>query len=222
MFSHTLARDATPGAARRLRDVFFMAPTLPFRLESDALEEVALFRDEMANMVWGVERRVQGASGEAFSRDEEATQTIAHQQLGAVSDGEIAAEVVYRLMTRVPDHWIPFLPVPLVPNQPANQFAVQLERRALTHVLLDGTRQPIFPKGVLLRSNPAVPPSEEPLMQLEEEEVPRDGIHVKRAVQYSRWLGGKSLVWMGRSKEAGRGEGSSGLRFDAIMGKGST
>ncbi len=226
MFSQSLTRDATPGAALRLRDVFFMAPTLPFRLESDALEEVALFRDEMANMVWGVERRVQGASGEAFSRDEEATQTIAHQQLGAESgaerDGEIAAEVVYRLMTRVPDHWIPFLPVPLVPNQPASQFAVQLERRALTHVLLDGTRQPIFPKGVLLRSNPAVLPSEEPLMQLEEEEVPRDGIHVKRAVQYSRWLSGRSLVWMGRSKEAGRGEGSSGLRFDAIMGKGST
>jgi hypothetical protein len=216
MFSLSLS----PGTPERVRDVFFLAPTLPFRLEGDPVEAVALFRDELANMAWGVERRVQGASGEAYSRYEEATQAVAHQQLDMPNDADITADIVYRLMTRLPENWIPFVPVPLTPNQPASQFAVQLERRALTRVLLDGTRVSVHPKGVLLRSNPAVSTRNEPPLQIEEEEVPRDGVVAQRAFQYTRWVAGRSFLWLGRNKQVGRGEGSSGLRFDAILRKG--
>ena len=30
------------------------------------------------------------------------------------------------------------------------------------------------------------------------------------------WFDGRSLLWLGRRKRPGRGEGSSGLRFDVI------
>ena len=40
-----------------------LLPTAPKVQESAAVEEVALIRDEMANMVWGIERRVPLASG---------------------------------------------------------------------------------------------------------------------------------------------------------------
>jgi len=49
---------------------------------------------------------------------------------------------------------------------------------------------------------------------LHDEEVPREGARVTRRFQYSRWLDGSTLLWIGRRKEPGRGEGSSGLRFD--------
>ena len=87
----------------------FLAPTLANdALSADPIEQVALFRDEMANMVWGVERRVQGASGDGYDRADEAAQRAAQQQL----DGPpVDAQLVYRLATSVPEHWIPFVPV---------------------------------------------------------------------------------------------------------------
>jgi hypothetical protein len=42
---------------------FFLAPTLTDTIESTPIEEVALFRDEMANMVWGVRAKSAGRFG---------------------------------------------------------------------------------------------------------------------------------------------------------------
>jgi hypothetical protein len=50
-----------------------------------------------------------------------------------------------------------------------------------------------------------------------EEEVPRSGVSVQRAFQRTRWLNGKSFLWIGRFKETGKGEGWSNLRFDQIV-----
>ena len=49
-----------------------------------------------------------------------------------------------------------------------------------------------------------------------DEEVPREGIHVARHYQLARWIDGATWVWMALRKGVGRGEGSSGLRFDSV------
>ena len=67
--------------AARLADLFFLSPTLPWRLEGDPVEEVTLIRDEMANLAWGVERRVQGISGEPVERALEAARLAVHQEI---------------------------------------------------------------------------------------------------------------------------------------------
>jgi hypothetical protein len=216
MFSLTSA----PETPAYLRDVFFLAPTLPSKLHGDPIEEVAMFRDEMANMVWGVERRVQGASGESYSRYEEATQLAAQQQLASPDgDDAITAEIIYRLATSVPENWIPFVAVPSKPGQPASQFQIQLERRAMLRTLFDGTQQLIHPRGMLLRSDPAKPVESELPLRIEEEEIPREGTIVQRVLQHARWTDGRAYLWLGRNKKVGRGEGASGLRFDAIIRK---
>jgi hypothetical protein len=51
-------------------------------------------------------------------------------------------------------------------------------------------------------------------LRLAEEEIPRDGALVTRSFQSARWFGGRSFLWLGRAKRAGRGEGSSGLTYD--------
>ena len=53
-------------------------------------------------------------------------------------------------------------------------------------------------------------------LRLEEEEVPREGIELKRAFNYARDASGRALLWIGRSKTTGRGEGASGLKFDVV------
>jgi hypothetical protein len=208
--------DATPWSVYELtnqsaRDCFFLPPTLDHSLQSEPIEEVALFRDEMANMVWGVERRVQGVSGDPYDRATESSRRAAQQQ---VSGPPVDAQLIYRLATSVAEHWIPFVPVPAEGSNPGTNPVIQLQRRALLRTEPDGQRRAIHPRGVLLRSDPRQAPETEPSLRLEEEEVPREGAVVSRAFQFARWFDGRSLLWLGRRKQPGRGEGASGLRFD--------
>ena len=100
----------TIGGGRAPAGALFLAPTLVDTIESPPIEEVALFRDEMANMVWGVERRVQGVSGDPYDRTADEYQRAAQQQ---VSGAPVDAQLVYRLATSVPTtgfHSCPFRP----------------------------------------------------------------------------------------------------------------
>jgi hypothetical protein len=165
-------------------------------------------------MAWGVERRVQGATGVVVDRTREPLRPALSQQIGGTIPD---AAILYRLATPVLERWIPFVPVPATGSPaPPSALTMQLERRAMLRTLADGTRLAIQPQGVLLRTNPAVAPDKEAALHLEEEEVPREGVVIQRTFQYARWLDGRSYVWLGRRKSVGKGEGSSGLRFDRI------
>jgi hypothetical protein len=187
---------------RRVEPGLLLVPTLASRIDGAPLERVALFRDEMANMVWGVERRVQGASGGSYDRADEASRRALSQQ---VSGAAVAAELVYRLATDVPAHWLPYVPVPAAGNSPTRPV-IELQRRAMLRSEADGTRQRMLPRGQVLAQGD----------RLEEEEVPREGVVVERGFQYARWFDGRALLWVGRRKTVGRGEGASGLRFDTL------
>src|SRR2546421_7207171 len=210
MFSLSSQRGLPPS----LQNLFFLPPTLPYRLEGDPLEEVALFRDEMANMAWGVEEIVQGASGMAMDRRMESPAPSVHQR---INSADISADLIYRLMTPIPEQWLPFVPVPHTNNLPLNQFSVDLERRAILRTLPDGSKVEIHPRGILLRTDLTKKVEDETPLRLFEEAAPREGARVKRSFQYTRWHTGKRYLWAGRQKRVGRGEGSSGLRFDVSV-----
>ena len=200
-----------PDEPAYLRDLFFLAPTLPRTMDGNPREEVALFRDEMANMVWAVERRVEGPTGEPIDRYLEVSRRAVHQQiLGDIGD----AQILYRLATPVPENWNPFVAVPAA-GHPPGDAAIELERRAMLRTLEDGSTQLVLPEGIVLRARPDEDVEHDPPLRLAEEEVPRAGIVVSRAYSYSRWFGGAAYLWLGRAKRAGRGEGSSGLRYDS-------
>jgi len=191
----------------------FLPPALAQTIEGEPIEQVALCRDELANLAWGIERYVPGISGDRYERAEEASIQAAGQRF----DGPpVDAALVYRLATGVPEQWIPFVPVPAETDFPAVNPIIHLERRAMLRTEGGGQPRPVHPKGLLLRSDPGQAPDAEPPLRLEEQEVPREGTMVERGFQYARWFDGRSLLWLGRRKRAGRGEGSSGLRFDTI------
>ncbi len=74
------------------------------------------------------------------------------------------------------------------------------------------------PRGEILRLQPHDPVAllSTDFLRLEEEEVPRDGIELRRGFNYARDASGRAMLWIGRSKKTGRGEGASGLRFDVV------
>lgn len=205
VFQNTPVDDGSP-----LADMFVLPATLRHPLEGPPLEEVALFRDEMANLVWGVERIVQGPSGEPVRRGLVESRSLRQQLPDDLDD----AAIVYRLMTPVPDHWIPFVSVPV--NLAVDQFATELERRPMVRFLDNGTVEIVHPHGMLLRATPQGNVADDRL-RIAEEEVPRDGVVVTRQFRLARTGGGETVLWIGRRKEAGQGEGSSGLRFDSAL-----
>lgn len=189
MFHQTDRNDAT-----RNTNVFYLAPAITTALESDPLEEVTMLRDEMANMVWGVESTVPSQAGRGVSGMEMAR--VESEPPPFVPVGNSAA-IRYVLGTTVPENWIPFIPVHL----PASDTEIRLQRARLP-----GAKPA---KGVLLNES-------QPVYFINEEEVPRSGVLVQRSYQRTRWLNGRTYLWIGRRKETGKGEGWSNLAFDQI------
>ncbi|HSW25192.1 MAG TPA: hypothetical protein VLJ62_20695, partial [Burkholderiaceae bacterium] len=73
------------------------------------------------------------------------------------------------------------------------------------------------PRGLLLRGDPRLPMPATDTLVIEEEEVPRIGATLKPKFQYARSSDGRTWLWLGRSKTAGRGEARSALRYDVAV-----
>jgi hypothetical protein len=197
-FFFSLSRD--PRAEGEVpADLFFLPPTLGRTLESRPIEEVFFLRDELANMAWAVERTVESPAGMPLDRFADAQE---HRARESASTPRRSGETppTYRLAGTVPENWIPLLPQP--PG--AAGGPMRLARGAM----IDAAGETVPPLGRIL-----VP---ERALEINEEEVPREGMRVTRSYHYARWLNGVTLLWVGRRKQPGRGEGSSGLRFDIV------
>ena len=185
-------------------------------LSSVPQDDLLLLRDEMANMVWGVEASVPMADGSVRPGPEAGVQTRAFfERLAgpAPAPAKPTAPIRYTAMVSPPEHWIPFVPT----HVDGSNREIQLQRGALPR-LLDGDHderpRKITPRTVLLRAG--LDQTTPGPYFLFEEEVPRAGIRVTRTYQRTRWRNGRTMVWLGVKKETGRGEGSSGLAFDQI------
>ncbi len=175
--------------------LFIFPPVLADSLNGRPIEEVLFLRDEVANMAWAVEKRVESSGGHGVNRDE----AYQARRAGAVEPdlSGIISPLVYRLASEVPEHWIP-----LVPAAEDTQGNIRLRRGRVITRALDAPG----PAGRILAPD-------RPL-SLFEEEVPRAGARVTRAWQQARWCDGSTHLWIGRRKGPGLGEGFSGLRYD--------
>jgi hypothetical protein len=196
------ALSSRPGAAARAAGLFYLPSTLEVALEGDPIEEVAWFRDEMANLVWAVERRTESPTGGHIDRYEVSQRQLpasAAQQVTDVGD----ADLVYRLSSSVPTNWFP-----LVPVRPAGAPAgvLELELRPIRRIDADGTNEVVTPAGRFLTAG-------DPLV-IEEEEIGREGVNARAQWELTRGAGGRYHLWLSHRVVVGRGEGSSGLVFD--------
>ncbi len=194
MFQHSHLRGS--GLSKPAASMFFLPPSLVKSLESRPIEEVLFLRDEMANMAWGIERVIESAAEYPLNRSDQAGEPAPPPTSKKTS----ADELIYRLSTDVPDNWVPLVPV-------KREAGLRLERGKVLRV--DETWGFVKAQGRIL--NP-----DADRLALFEEEVPREGIRVTRSYQLTRWHDGSTHLWVGRRKRVGRGEGSSGLRFDTL------
>jgi hypothetical protein len=163
-------------------------PVLARNLIGEPLEQVLLVRDEPANIAWGIERVVQGASGVPFERP----------ALPAAPAPVTGTAPRYQLGTSVPESYIPFVPIPI------DDVQRRMRRAALLRT--DGTPGIITPLGRLLAPDAPV----------FEEEFAREGVRIERRYCLARWTDGSTHLWVARRKQVGATVGSSGLTFDGL------
>jgi hypothetical protein len=183
-------RDPAQPAAMGVADLFFLPPVAQQVIADRPVEEVLLVRDEMANLAWAIERRYEGGRGIAVERIEEAM-----SDRPIVPPPNVNASLRYILSTTVPPYWFP-----LVPEQGINDVRLHLDRMA-------NQSESVQPLGTFLDMNgPSLPDSV----------VPREGRQLLRDYAFTRWSNGMSYVWSRKRSRIGRGEGSSGLKFDVV------
>jgi hypothetical protein len=205
MFS--LSRAGRPTEAG-CDDFLFIPPVLDFREESKPFEEVHFMRDEGANMVWAVEHIVRNRLGNPVNGFDAQNERREREMEGCVSSTDASQDnstiPVYRLASTVPDNWIPYVPVHASGLEGADEFSIRLRQAGM--MSKDNDHEPMT--SILNRGD---------LEWVNEESVPRAGVKVQLTKQRVRWIDGKTYVWLGRKVVTGKGEESSGLRFDYLI-----
>jgi len=212
MFS--LSRADYPAEAGR-DDFLFIPPVLSFREESKPFEEVHFMRDEGANMVWAEEHMVRNGLGNPVNgfdaqneRREREMEALVLPDVASSTDesSDNRTMPVYRLAGTVPDNWIPYVPVHAGDSGLKDideLFSIRLRQAEM--MSKDNDHEPMT--SILNQGD---------LEWVNEESVPRSGVKVQLTKQRVRWIDGKTYVWLGRKVVTGKGEESSGLRFDII------
>jgi hypothetical protein len=192
-----------------------LPPSLAKVQSGNLIEKVVLARDEMSNLVWGVEEIIPGISGRGLNGFEAGTALSnyfsAREPETAIPLQPNAAKIRYLLGSAVPEDWIPFIPT----RQPGSNRQIRLQRAAMPRVTDAIPNSVIEPRGKILRVGLDAPGAKQPYF-IHEEEVSRAGVIVLRRFQRARGPDGEVFTWIGRQRETGRGEGASGLVFDQI------
>lgn len=215
-----------------------LPPVLPSTVEGDAVEEVMFVRDEMANMIWGIETKVQDGCGGVIDAEK-----LANAVAGRISDvndmrqtpgkvtvsepvkGEVdvkrskQSDFRYLLRTDVPLNWIPF-----VPQQIPGQYQEIAFRRGKMPFFIydemknDGQYYAVRPISRLLNGIVASGTGKikETPMYIAEEEILQTGTKLIKNYQRARWFNGKVYNWLGIEKRLDNMQANSGLAFDTL------
>jgi hypothetical protein len=130
----------------------FLPPALATIQESNPLEKVILARDEMTNMVWGIEERIAGILGNGIDGFEAATALsnffLHGAPPGAVPPRANDAKIRYVLGTAVPENWIPFISR----HNPGSNRQIRLQRAAMPRLTDAIPDSRVEPRGSILRT----------------------------------------------------------------------
>lgn len=193
----------------------FLPPCVVKTQESEPVEEVHFVRDEMANMVWAIETRLNSLAGESVEGAVAANALknaleLIEPTVGAIPADE-TAKFKYQLENTVPENWIPFIPAHI----PGQIRAIRLQRASMPR-WFKNEYSAVRPVTRLLRDGIDEGDNATAPLFVNEEEVPRAGARVISTFQRTRWYNGKIISWLGKRKRLGKGEGSSGLQFDSL------
>ena len=168
--------------------MLWLPAALPASAQGPALELVRMARDESANLTWAIEAVVPGPTGRPVARRDLESRPPSTEPPPNVTNAN--ETLYYHVVALPPPSWVALEnAIPKKATDPAN---VLITTGAGWGRLLAEIRS-----GRVLH-----------------ESIPREGVEITRRFEHARWIDGRSVLWMGRSRTIGRGEITSGLKFD--------
>lgn len=223
------------GSSKEVEKGLFYAPQLVNTIEGNPVEQVDFLRDEMSNMIWGVETIASDGCGttidqknravrlgEIVNNHNESLQPVQPSVVGFDADGETNidrkhAAFQYKLQTKVPYNWIPFLPQRMKNSD--REMALRRGKMPcfLINDKMDSEILPVKPVTSILREG--LDSQEYKAFYINEEEVQQTGIKLIKNYQRARWINGKTYNWLGLYKRLANFSEKSGLEFDSLKKK---
>ena len=181
-----------PSIGRGDAPLVFLPPVVDTVEQGRPLEAVEFRRDEMANLAWAIERRVESSAGRAVDREAGPLP----EPLEPPDDGAWR----YQLTTDVPDNWVPLVPVLITGAEP--DMVLRRGRLAAEEDAHDARGRILEPEHAFV---------------ICEEEIESGGLRVTRRYQLTRAADGGVHVWVGRRKGPSSGPmRRTPLRFDSL------
>jgi len=193
-FSLDMIKDGNLGKADSSLPILGV---IPQPIQGEPIEEVVFQIDEMANLVWAIEKTVQTPGGKP--REGRSMQKEKKREKGT--------DWKYEPQSQVPLHWIPF-------------SALQSETKQWVYrrgKMLSEAGEKIYPQTSLIRKGLSSTNQVEQVFDIYNHELCREGLQLKLRYNYGRWLNGEVYLWKAIQKETGGGEGNSGLAFDQLV-----
>lgn len=163
-------------------------------LDNEDVEDVLFTRDEEANLVWANERLITLGDGTIVRNGD----TSAPSAPPLPTDDERPR---FRLRSEVPGYFIPYVPRFLALSPTSGETYL---RRARS-VEASSLAAPQFRSRIVAES-----------WRLDEAEVPRAGVRVRRTRRFARGSDGEGYFWIGRHKQTAQRSASPNLRFDYL------
>ena len=167
-------------------------------ISGEPVEEIGLFRDEMANLAWAVELRTPDVVG--LPCDRPLPNSI--HSVGGAGAGSGRA-FTYRPRSEIPANWFPLVPAAAASSHGEGSNLV-LHRG-------DGENSTLSqPRGTLLGLRSV----EGTVFQLDSSEIPAPGLLVSRMSKFVRGPGGERFAWTGTQQRPGFLAPTIPFRFD--------
>ncbi len=195
-------------------DGLLIAPTVLRNEESKPLEEVQFLRDEMANMLWGVETVIDNGCGGTWDGQEMSTAVLASIDEQNTKSDRVPAdecEYSYVLQNRVPLNWIPFIPRHIKGQAREIRF-----QRGRMPMFLNGKYESVRPSTSLLEARHDFDENIIPRF-INEEEITGYGVKLVNTAQRTRWFLGETFNWTGYKTFISNTQANSGLMFDELI-----
>jgi hypothetical protein len=182
------------------------------RVQSTAIEEVQLVRDEVANLAWAIEARV--SDGIAGSIDGRASAIAVEEHLRALAPGAAPerplqqndAHLAYKLASDVLPHMIPFTPI-------AHDNQLALRRAAIPRVIEGQPITRIRARTQLVRTPQRY--------EIDARAIPPSGITVRGVWRRARSSDGGTHTWFAYERIPAARIAAVGLTFDQLAKRGS-
>ncbi len=222
-------------------DGLFFPPSVMDTQESAPIEEIQILRDEMANMVWAVEERLEDGAGSTLDATllaarvsafcDERNEEMVNDARSKISlsldenqktqiKSDKSMDFKYVLQTDVPLNWIPLV-VQHLPGKGSEYDAFLLGgretilRRGKMPLSFLGKWYGVKPLTSIL--NEGIQENRETPLFINEEEVQQVGQKIIKTCQRSRWILGKTFQWTGIKTSLRQMQGSSGLVYDRLL-----